>query len=282
MVENIVNEVLKKFGIPMPSGLRREDCSPKLQAVEVLPATDGLNLFCRHAFRQEEPPPGWADLARALAAACSGLPLSLKVVGDTLRSKNRHSWECALRELHAGERLDADDAIFNCLHISFKSLSARQKGMFMDVACTLLGRPAETALQAWGVNGKWNLERLINGSLLSLHDGLLVMHDQLRDMGLSFVNGRSRMYPFKGLYSLSEVGFSSLLPSLSPGTHYTHLKLLACIWASDCRFAAGSQTRAIHQSVCLDVEREGLKDLQFDLNPWRVILVALMSTRCNF
>ena len=69
--------------------LRNEQCSPKVQAVDALSKSDGLNLLCQHAFREQQAPAGWEDLAEAAAAACGGLPLSLQVVGDTLRSKDK-------------------------------------------------------------------------------------------------------------------------------------------------------------------------------------------------
>ena len=76
----------------------------------------------------------------------------------------------------------------------------------MDVACVLLGEPADLAVKAWGEDGQWHLDRLINGSLLSIRDGRLAMHDQLRDMGRSFVNKRTSLDGYKGLYCWSEVG----------------------------------------------------------------------------
>ncbi|KAK9811496.1 hypothetical protein WJX72_004818 [[Myrmecia] bisecta] len=121
--------------------------------------------------------------------ACACLPLTLKVLGSFLRGKSPAIWTETLASLRRAEDLPVDDnhKVFQRLQISYDGLNWQQQQMFLDVACLLLGRGADTAKRIWAGSG-WSpdtgLYLLTSRSLLTVdEDGNLAMHDQLRDMG---------------------------------------------------------------------------------------------------
>ena len=165
------------------------------QPVELLTTEASLELFCWHAFLQEEPPAGYSTLAADAAEACDGLPLALTVVGAHLwDTQDREAWEEAALRLQEAEALDggnrADDALWGRLQLSYDSLGNREKQMFLDIACIMLGRRAQYSLPVWGSLAKGTLGILKNRSLVSVDAcGSLAMHDQLRDMGRAISTG---------------------------------------------------------------------------------------------
>ena len=150
-----------------------------------------LELFCRHAFpiQQRYAPCGWESLSAKAAKACAGLPLSLTVIGSFLKGKVQlGQWRNALDRLHKAESLtgDREDSLFSILKLSFDDLAKRERDMFMDVACVLLGQCSKLAECAW--EESLGLDNLKSRSLVSIdEEGRLGMHDQLRDMGRSFL-----------------------------------------------------------------------------------------------
>ena len=163
------------------------------QPVEVLSEDAALELFCWHAFQQNKPPASYKDLAAAAVTACSGLPLTLTVLGSYLGSKeDRAEWENAVFRLEMAQPFDssagATDPLWSKLRLSFDDLGDREKQMFLDIACIMLGRLAQNCLPVWGAVAATTLENLKNRSLVGVdRDGSLAMHNQLRDMGRAIV-----------------------------------------------------------------------------------------------
>ncbi|KAI5058208.1 hypothetical protein GOP47_0026378 [Adiantum capillus-veneris] len=124
-------------------------------------------LFCWHAFLQPYPPIGLVEIAQQVIDSCQGLPLSLQ-----------------------------GKDIFDTLRISVDALERDLQEAFLDVSCFLIGKPAETALRVWkgcGWTALHYLEVLKNKSLITVdsQDGLIGMHDQIRDMGRYIAAERS-------------------------------------------------------------------------------------------
>jgi hypothetical protein len=171
------------------------------QLVEQLDERAGLELLCWHAFLAEQPPEAYKDLARQAARACSGLPLSLAVVGSYLwDQRDLEGWKLVMDELQTaipfgGGRLK-DDQLWGTLKLSFDALNNHEQRMFLDIACFMLGRDAIKSKPAWGRRANSFLRHLRSRSLVGLDEaGHLTIHDQLRDMGRAIVVEKSISHP---------------------------------------------------------------------------------------
>eukprot|EP01018_Ginkgo_biloba_P008335 Gb_08632 [translate_table: standard] len=147
-----------------------------------------LQLFSWHAFLRACPDEDYKDLARRVVNSCSGLPLSLEVVGSFLYDKKeRIYWIEALRQL---ESVMYDD-IRGRLEISYQALNSQEKEMFLDIACFFIGKRKESPNFFWeslGFTPHTALKNLIHRSLVSInHEDRFVMHDHLRDMGRAII-----------------------------------------------------------------------------------------------
>ncbi|GLJ10474.1 hypothetical protein SUGI_0128910 [Cryptomeria japonica] len=148
-------------------------------------------LFCWHAFLQPYPEEGFEDLVQKFLIACSGLPLSLKVLGGQLYTKSMDYWEAQLQKISG--MLPRD--IMMKLKVSYDALDKDEQEMFMDVACFFIGENISLAIAVWdgsGWNGLLGWETLVNKCLVNLdeHD-CITMHDHLRDLGRNLANNHS-------------------------------------------------------------------------------------------
>ncbi|KAF8013790.1 hypothetical protein BT93_I1595 [Corymbia citriodora subsp. variegata] len=66
-----------------------------------LDKNNALRLFCRHAFKREEPREGYEELSRNLAHYAGGHPSSLKKLGSFLNGKSEDQWHQTLKKLNA-------------------------------------------------------------------------------------------------------------------------------------------------------------------------------------
>jgi hypothetical protein len=146
----------------------------------------------------------FCDIGGRIVEACSGLPLSLGVLGAYLRDKWRlRSWERALRRIKRGRCLDGkkeefeDTKLWSTLKISFDGLGTDERNLFLDIACFFCkdvwprGMPIGRALHGWTINDialTKALNMLIEWSLVNVDEnGCIEMHDQLCDMGRMIV-----------------------------------------------------------------------------------------------
>ncbi|KAG0613262.1 hypothetical protein M758_6G089100 [Ceratodon purpureus] len=142
--------------------------------------------------------------------ACSGLPLSLEVMGrilggylkDDLSSEQcLDCWKGALKNLKNAEPLEGggdNDKLWKVLQISYDALRENEQNMFLDIACFFsesVQYSERTLLWIWG--GKQSklieLRNLKERCLVKINreDGVVTMHDQLRDMGRGIVRGQA-------------------------------------------------------------------------------------------
>lgn len=118
--------------------------------VELLKSIDAKQLFCWHAFGSIFPRQGFQELANKISSACGGLPLALETMGALLKDeKDIHIWEEVLSNLQRHEALEYHDKLFHHLKLSFDSLEAKEKDIFLDVACFLLGTEKILAIEIW-------------------------------------------------------------------------------------------------------------------------------------
>ncbi|KAG0588250.1 hypothetical protein KC19_2G228700 [Ceratodon purpureus] len=168
--------------------------------VPVLNEYESRCLFNRHAFLSETPSEGFADMAEKVADACGGHALSLETVGASLFDKKGREdmeiWSEAVKDLKENE------GVFGKLRSTYERLPTDgDRAMFLDIACMLIGMEKEVALTIWkscsGCSGAqcstsrtpyFSLRRLMDRSLVRVDSqGMLRMHDVLRDMGRDMV-----------------------------------------------------------------------------------------------
>ncbi|KAG0601339.1 hypothetical protein M758_11G102700 [Ceratodon purpureus] len=149
----------------------------------------------------------------SIVDACAGLPLSLEVMGSCIRS---YLWDCdvssreclelwrgALQKLEAAEALNGaeaeDERLWKSLRISYDDLGPSLREKFLDVACFFCGSlryDYNSLLRIWGgrPSDRVDLRNLQDRCLFKVNkeDGVVTMHDQLRDMGRSIVKDQRR------------------------------------------------------------------------------------------
>uniref|UniRef100_A0A7I4ALL1 Protein kinase domain-containing protein n=1 Tax=Physcomitrium patens TaxID=3218 RepID=A0A7I4ALL1_PHYPA len=187
-----------------------KDCGKEIYKINIeeLDEETSMKMFITHSCGQKSLPIELVEVGKKIVRACNGLPLSLKVMGAFLREKKRlRCWERALQKLKRGRKLDGDEnnsnyKIWKILRVSFDNLKVEEKKMFLDICCFFCndvcpqGMSKERALRIW-VNNQNNilehemeftLNTLIYQSLIKLDkDGIIRVHDQLRDMSRNIV-----------------------------------------------------------------------------------------------
>jgi hypothetical protein len=161
-----------------------------MKSLEEKQATE---LFMFHAFGNANhvPTKDFKDICMKIIKACGGLPLSFKVLGSFLcNTKELEIWEGALRKLKSGQNLTGgndNEELWNVLKISYDHLDKQHQNMFLDIACFLGGLKISTLCRVWSgdyLNPKFELQNLQHRSLIQwAKDGILYIHEQLRDMG---------------------------------------------------------------------------------------------------
>jgi len=163
-----------------------------------------IELFSMHAFGTDQScEPYLKHVAEKIVNACSGLPLSLEVMGKCMHGERRlRIWERMLyRMLKARHDGSPDEQIWETLRISFDELGDKEKNMFIDISCFFNQLdPYLPGLYFLGEDIIWmsnldaniaqkTLENLNSKSLVTMDgDGLLKIHDQLSAMGRMLAN----------------------------------------------------------------------------------------------
>ncbi|CAM6074482.1 unnamed protein product [Sphagnum tenellum] len=173
--------------------LKSHVCEDGKMVMKSLEEEQATELFMFHAFGNANhvPTKDFKDICMKIIKACGGLPLSLKVLGCFLcNTKELEIWEGALRKLKSGQNLTGgndNEELWNVLKISYDHLDKQHQNMFLDIACFLGGLKISTICRVWSgdyLNHKFELQNLQHRSLIQwAKDGILYIHEQLRDMG---------------------------------------------------------------------------------------------------
>jgi hypothetical protein len=167
------------------------DCKEQkvhVHEVETLNMRDSKRVFTSFAFGKDcEMRPKYEELATKISELCCGVPLVLKVYGAMLKGEeDLDVWEDVKRKLNSGGVLD-DKKILDCLRLSYDFLEKKEKMMFLDIACALLGKSENMAKCIWrsqGWEASLGIRNLKAKALISVdEEGCFTMHDHLRDMG---------------------------------------------------------------------------------------------------
>ncbi|XP_039167555.1 disease resistance protein RUN1 [Eucalyptus grandis] len=148
---------------------------------------ESLILFSRHAFRRDSPPCEFESLSHAIVSTTGGLPLALEVLGSSLCGQNQASWQDALKKL----KKVPHEKVQEKLRISYDALNYEEKQIFLDIAYCFMGYGFKYAFYMWDACNffpNMGLETLSFMSLIKIgDDGMLKMHDQLRDLGREII-----------------------------------------------------------------------------------------------
>ncbi|XP_031280615.1 disease resistance protein RPP2B-like [Pistacia vera] len=177
--------------------------------MEGLFGVDAFQLFSQYAFGENSPPEDYIELSFKVVEYAEGIPLALKVLGSFLFGRTIQDWESALKQL---KRIPHPD-IQNALKVSYDGLNDEQQQIFLDIACFFKGIERdliEEILDACGFTSGFNINVLIERSLITTSFNTITMHDLLQDMGREIVRQesannygeRSRLWGHEEIYSV--------------------------------------------------------------------------------
>ncbi|KAL2342191.1 hypothetical protein Fmac_010131 [Flemingia macrophylla] len=149
-----------------------------IYSVQGLSFHHSLELFCLSAFEEKQPKNGYEDISKKVISYCGAIPLALKVVGASLRSKSKEVWECQLNKLQS----IPDMKIQKALKLSYDDLDDSQQSIFLDIACFFRGDLKDSKFSVS------EIEVLLDKSLITIGKlGYIDMHDLIQEMGYEIV-----------------------------------------------------------------------------------------------
>ncbi|KAH9781649.1 Disease resistance-like protein DSC1 [Citrus sinensis] len=154
-----------------------------------------LELFSRHAFKQNRPPEaGYEELSEIVINYARGVPLALEILGCYLFGREKEVWESAINKLKRIPNME----IQNVLKVSFDDLDDEEKDIFLDIVCFFKGKDKDfiiNFLNACGFDAQIGISDLVNKSLIVIRDNGITMHDLLQEMGREIVRQESVKNP---------------------------------------------------------------------------------------
>ncbi|KAK9065028.1 hypothetical protein SSX86_016411 [Deinandra increscens subsp. villosa] len=152
---------------------------------------DSVKLLCVHAFKSEKPKEGYKEVAIKLAKYCDRHPLSLEVLGRSLRKQNVAYWKECIKGLKK-EPLSGIEKAKKALKMSIDSLpSENDKELFKHIACFFVGIDrdmTETILNECDINTRSGIRNLTDRCLLSIGwNNVLAMHSLIQETGRDLV-----------------------------------------------------------------------------------------------
>lgn len=152
-----------------------------------LAQNEALQLFCLKAFKQDQPEEKYLNLCKEVVEYAKGLPLALEVLGSHLHGRTLEVWHSALEQIRSFPHSKIQDT----LKISYDSLEATEKKLFLDIGCFFKGMDIDEVidiLENCGDHPKIGIDILIERSLVTLDKmKKLNMHDLLQEMGRNIV-----------------------------------------------------------------------------------------------
>ncbi|KAM5569730.1 hypothetical protein ABKV19_016974 [Rosa sericea] len=161
--------------------------------VKMLNYSQGLNLFSLNAFKRNESPSDYLELAQRAVCYAQGLPLALIVLGSHLFCRSKDEWETTLDSCK-GE--DPYMEIRNVLKISYDALGANLKELFLDIACFFKGQDVHHAKSI--LEARYDRKSMMIGiaqlqekALMRIDSDEIWMHDLIEEMGKEIVDQES-------------------------------------------------------------------------------------------
>ncbi|CAH8379354.1 unnamed protein product [Eruca vesicaria subsp. sativa] len=181
--------------------------------VELLSENEATSLFCLSAFNEKSIPFGFSrELVKQVVAECKGLPLSLKVVGASLKGRPEKYWEGVVTRLSKGEPADEthESRVFAQIEATLETLDPKTRECFLDMGAFPEDKkiPLDVIINMWvemydleDATAFAVLVDLSNRNLLTLvkdprfgamytsyYDIFVTQHDVLRDLALHLSN----------------------------------------------------------------------------------------------
>ncbi|KAL5843536.1 hypothetical protein ACOSQ4_009494 [Xanthoceras sorbifolium] len=165
----------------------------KIYEVEAFDKQEAHQLFCKHAFKQDNPRKDLMVFVDKVVDYAKDNPLALKVVGSSLFHQDKQYWESELQK------------------IGYDGLDDEQKNIFLDIACFFKGKDMFSLTEILGAcyfSAQAGLKVLIDKSLLTISSRRIEIHDLLQEMGWEIVRQespskpgkRSRLHNHKDIY----------------------------------------------------------------------------------
>ncbi|KAH9726322.1 ADP-ribosyl cyclase/cyclic ADP-ribose hydrolase [Citrus sinensis] len=228
----------------------------KIYEMEALEYHHALELFSRHAFKQNHPDVVYEELSSKVMKYAQGVPLALKVLGCFLYKREKEVWESAIDKL---QRI-LHPSILEVLKISYDGLDDKEKNIFLDVACFFQGEHVNPVMKFFNASGLYpeiGISVLIDKSLIAIDSRKkITMHDLLQELGREIVRqesinpkNRSRLWHHEDIYvvltyntRLAEISSGNIGQLFLSGTAIEELpssfELLLRLWLldlSDCK-----------------------------------------------
>ncbi|CAN1333610.1 Disease resistance protein L6 [Linum perenne] len=197
--------IVTSRNIKVLGSLNEDRCS--LYEVGEMSQSRSLELFCKHAFKKNYPPPNYNTLVDGVVSTTGRLPLTLKVIGSMLYREELAVWQEKLEQL----RGTIEHQVMGRLKISYDTLTNEAQQIFLDVACFFIGTNKEMPSYMWSDCKFYpasNINFLIQRSMIKLGDkDVFQMHDQLRDMGREIIRQENIEHPWmrSRIWSAKEV-----------------------------------------------------------------------------
>ncbi|XP_024045001.1 putative disease resistance protein At4g11170 isoform X4 [Citrus clementina] len=181
----------------------------KIYEMEALEYHHALELFSRHAFKQNHPDVGYEEFSSKVMKYAQGVPLAIKVLGCFLYEREKEVWESAINKL---QRI-LHPSILEVLKISYDSLDDKEKNIFLDVACFFQGEDVNLVMKFHNASGFYpeiGISVLVDKSLIAIGSyNKIRMHDLLQELGREIVRqesinpgNRSRLWHHEDIYEV--------------------------------------------------------------------------------
>ncbi|KAH9725548.1 Disease resistance-like protein DSC1 [Citrus sinensis] len=168
-----------------------------------------LELFIRHAFRQNLVDVDYKELSDKVINYAQGVPLALKILGCYLFERKKEVWENAIKKL----KNFLHQNILDVLKISYDDLDNDEKNIFLDVACFFKGEDiylVKKFFEASGFYPEIGISILVDKALIAINSyNKITMHDLLQELGREIVRqestnpgNRTRLWHHEDIYEV--------------------------------------------------------------------------------
>ncbi|XP_025614673.2 disease resistance protein Roq1 isoform X1 [Arachis hypogaea] len=187
--------------------------------VPLLSDKEARELFGRKAFKREGPSNNCEELIPEVLKYAQRHPLTIKVVGAFLCSRNAAQWRDALDRL----RNNQEDEITNVLRISYDGLKYEEQEIFLHIACFFRGEREDYVkriLDSLGLYPIIGISVIAQKSLITIRNQEIHMHEMLQELGKKIVREKypqepgswSRIWSYKDFHHvlMSETGTNKI------------------------------------------------------------------------
>ncbi|CAL5212913.1 unnamed protein product [Lathyrus oleraceus] len=151
--------------------------------VPLLNWSSSLQLLCRKAFKFDHViMSNYEEFAHGILHYSNGLPLAIATLGSFLYGRDISEWRSSLDRLRESPNKDVMDV----LQLSFDGLKEMEKEIFLHIACFFnmhTEKYVKNVLNCCGFNADNGLSLLVDKSLISIQDEMIVMHNLLEELG---------------------------------------------------------------------------------------------------